>query len=60
MTKRMTIIFDELYQIIDSNKQLKALLTIEQSKRVDERADIQLLPLPKQKAQWKTERNFRK
>jgi hypothetical protein len=60
MTKRMVAIFDELYQIIDSDKQLKAMLTLEQSKRVDEQAKITFHPLPKQKAQWKTERKFRK
>ena len=56
----MVAIFDELYQIIDSDKQLKAMLTLEQSKRVDEQAKITFHPLPKQKAQWKTERKFRK
>lgn len=59
MTKRMVAIFDELYQLIESKPQLKALLT-QEIKRGDAAPKITLHPLPKQKAQWKIERNQRK
>lgn len=55
----MVALFDELYQLIESKSQLKAMLT-QEIKRGDDAPKITLHPLPKQKAQWKTERNQRK
>lgn len=55
----MVALFDDLYQLIESKSQLKAMLT-QEIKRGDDAPKITLHRLPKQKAQWKTERNFRK